>query len=280
MTTSFGLPEIGILAYPNSQLAAILGLTDIFGEAGRISHELGGGAAPGLRVTHWRIASDGRTVECIFDTHGGTATRPTVVIAPPTLKGRPERHSALTMWLCGLHEAGTTLYAVCGGTFVLAETGLLRGRRATTHWSYAEDLARLFPDIHVEADRLIIDDGDIVTAGGMMAWADVGLRLVERFLGVSVMLATARYFLIDPAAREQRFYSSFSPNLRHGDEAVLKVQHRLQKEGGRDLNVAAMAAYAGWRNAHSCGAFERRRDSIPPNIARICASAKRARCWN
>lgn len=59
------------------------------------------------------------------------------------------------------------------------------------------------------------------------------------------MLATARYFLIDPAGREQLFYSVFSPRLRHGDEAVLKVQHWLHKEGAREVNLAAMAACAG-----------------------------------
>jgi AraC-like DNA-binding protein len=59
------------------------------------------------------------------------------------------------------------------------------------------------------------------------------------------MLATARYFLIDTAGREQRFYSSFSPRLNHGDDTVLRVQHWLQKKGVRDVTLMGMAAYAG-----------------------------------
>lgn len=78
-----------------------------------------------------------------------------------------------------------------------------------------------------------------------MAWTDLGLRLIDRFLGASVTLAVARYFLIDTAGREQRFYGSFSPRFHHGDEAVLKVQHWLQKEGVRAVTLAAMAAHAG-----------------------------------
>jgi transcriptional regulator GlxA family with amidase domain len=85
----------------------------------------------------------------------------------------------------------------------------------------------------------------MITAGGIMAWTDLGLRLIDRFLGPSVMLATARYFLIDAAGREQRFYSSFSPRLNHGDEAVLRVQHWLQKNGLRHVTLVDMAAYAG-----------------------------------
>jgi len=247
MATDGAQTEIAILAYPNSQLAAIHGLTDIFIEASRISCELCSIAAHTLRVTHWRIALDGKTMECSLDTGAEHPTRPAVVIAPPTLKGppEPEAERPLARWLRERHAEGATLCSICGGAFLLAETGLLRDRRATTHWSYAEELARRFPEIRIDADRLIIDDGDIVTAGGIMAWTDVSLRLIDRFLGPSVMLATARYFLIDTAGREQRFYSSFSPRLTHGDEVVLRVQHWLQKKGVRDVTLAAMAAYAG-----------------------------------
>jgi transcriptional regulator GlxA family with amidase domain len=247
MAAGDALTEIGILAYPDSQLAAIYGLTDLFVEASRISQELGGTTTQTLRVTHWQIALDGTQVECGLDTHAGRPPSPTVLIAPPSLKAplSPEASRELASWLRDRHAEGATLCSICAGAFLLAETGLLRNRRATTHWSHAEELTRRFPEIRIDAERLIIDDGDIVTAGGVMAWMDLGLRLVDRFLGPAVMLATARYFLIDPAGREQRFYGSFTPRLRHGDEAVLKVQHWLQREGGRGVNLAAMAAYAG-----------------------------------
>ncbi|HVY17259.1 MAG TPA: GlxA family transcriptional regulator [Rhodopila sp.] len=239
--------EIGILIYPDSQLAGVHGLTDLFVEASRISRDLGGAEAPVLRVTHWEMGREmGRdAVERVFDTHPAAASRPVVLIAPPTLKGPPKTPAAMVAWLRARHAAGTTVCSVCGGTFVLAEAGLLQGRVVTTHWNWAGELAERYPDIHVDADRLIIDDGDIVTAGGLMAWTDLGLRLIDRFLGPSVMVATARFFLIDPADREQRFYSSFSPRLHHGDEAILKVQHWLQKDGGRNADTAAMAGVAG-----------------------------------
>ena len=187
-------------------------------------------------------------MECSLDTEVERPTRPAVIIAPPPLTGPPaqdEPAQALARWLRDKQAEGATLCSICGGAFLLAETGLLRDRRATTHWSYADEFARRFPEIHVDSGRLIIDDGDIITAGGIMAWTDLGLRLIDRFLGPSVMLATARYFLIDAAGREQRFYSSFSPRLNHGDEAVLRVQHWLQKNGLRHVTLVDMAAYAG-----------------------------------
>src|SRR3546814_19670559 len=83
----------------------------------------------------------------------------------------------------------------------------------------------------MEADRMVVDDGDIVPACGLMAWTDLGLRIVERLLGPTVMMETARFLLIDPAGREQKHYASFAPKLTHGDEAISKVQHWLQAKG-------------------------------------------------
>jgi len=147
--------------------------------------------------------------------------------------------------LVAWHAEGTLLCSVCAGAFLLAGTGLLDGRAATTHWTYAEALAARFPKLRVDVDKLVIDDGDIITAGGLLAWTDLGLKLVDRLLGPTVMLETARFLLVDPAGREQRFYSSFSPRLQHGDAAVLKVQRWLQTQEGAKASVPAMAALAG-----------------------------------
>jgi transcriptional regulator GlxA family with amidase domain len=143
------------------------------------------------------------------------------------------------------HEAGTTLCSICAGAFLLAETGLLAGRQATTHWIYANDLAKRFPGIRVDADQLVIDDGDIMTAGGVMAWTDLGLKIVDRLLGSTVMLETARFLLVDPPGREQRYYSNFSPILHHGDKSILNVQHWLQKKGAKDADLSSMSEKAG-----------------------------------
>jgi transcriptional regulator GlxA family with amidase domain len=85
---------------------------------------------------------------------------------------------------------------------------------------------------------------DIICAGGMMAWADLGLRLVDRFLGSTIMLETACFLLVDSPGREQRYYSVFSPNLTHGDIAILKVQHWLQTTGAKDMTLATPVSRA------------------------------------
>ncbi len=249
MTTSPTIiAEIGIILYPDVQLAAVYGLTDLFRIAGEMSAARGGPAAPVIRVSHWRQAGDGADIVCSFDSHPGPEHDPGHLIAPPSLvmPGNMQPMQGLAAWMAARHAAGTTLCSVCAGAFVLGETGLLEGRPATTHWAFAEALATRFPAIRVETDRMVIDDGDIITAGGILAWADLGLTLVERLLGPSVMLATARFLLVDPPGRTQRPYGGFVPRLSHGDAAILKVQHWLQATGAKDTGaVPALAKRAG-----------------------------------
>ncbi|MER9417276.1 GlxA family transcriptional regulator [Mesorhizobium sp. M0306] len=249
MTAARDLVEIGLVLYPGVQEAAVLGLTDLFMLANRLAVERSPEAAR-LRVSHWRLQES--AVIRVFDSEPGDSgpTRgngPAMVILPPTLLQPISREAAAPYagWLRDRHTAGATLGSVCAGAFVLAETGLLSGRAATTHWAYRDALALRFPDILLDADRLVIDDGDIITAGGYMAWTDLGLKLVDRVLGSAVMMDTARFMLVDPPGREQRFYSPFAPRLTHDDEAILKVQHWLQANGARDVTLGAMAEHAG-----------------------------------
>lgn len=230
--------EVGIVLYPGVQLAAVHGLTDLF----QIADRLGGPGA--LRVTHWQLDGDPAAMTCMFDSHPALPTAPCVLVVPPTLVALPEPApmAAIARWLGERHATGATLASVCSGAFLLAETGLLAGRPAATHWSCAEELAGRFPDIRVETGGRVIDHGDLLTAGGFMAWIDLGLRLVERFLGAAVRRETARFLLVDPAPATSP--TGFVPILSHGDEAILRVQHWLHARDARDVSLGAMAAQA------------------------------------
>ena len=224
---------VGLLLYPGAQAAAVHGLTDLLTVAGRL-------AGTSLRVSHWQPMGAG--LRAAFDT-AAQGPAPAVVVLPPSLGEPPGTTAAITAWLRQQQAGGSILCSVCAGAFLLADAGLLNGRPATTHWSYAETLAARHPAIAVDVDRLIIDDGDIITAGGVMAWTDLGLILVDRFFGPALMMRTAQFFLLDPPGREQRFYARFRPKLDHGDSAILKVQQRLAR--ATDLAVAEMAVEAG-----------------------------------
>jgi transcriptional regulator GlxA family with amidase domain len=235
--------EAGVLLYPGCQAAMVHGMTDLLEIASRFSLQRGG---PPLRVSHWRMRDDG-AFERSYDSRPGGAGLPDAVIVPGRLAGPAGREEAApyARWLRERHAAGATLAANCGGVFLLAATDLLSGRPATTHWQFADAFRESFPDVRLDVDKIVIEDGEIITAGGLMAWTDLGMRLVDRLYGPTIMLETGRFLLIDPAGREQRHYSSFAPRLNHGDEAILKVQHWLQAKEARAVTVAGMARQAG-----------------------------------
>ncbi|MBV8625490.1 MAG: GlxA family transcriptional regulator [Herbaspirillum sp.] len=241
--------QVGVVQYPGSSLSAIHGLGDLFAFANRFAAEQQGNGGPFIRVSHWRSKASGkapvRVDENASDT--GSTEQLTVVILPPRLGEQITRAEALPYldWLRENHGNGTLLSSVCGGAFLLAETGLLAGRPVTTHWAHAELFRHRFPDVQLDTDKLVIDDGDIISAGGVMAWVDLGLWLVNRFFGETVMGQTAHFMLADPPAREQRFYSTFSPNLMHGDAAVLKVQEWIRSTGAKEVTISALAELAG-----------------------------------
>ena len=235
------MAEIGLLIYPDCQLAAIYGLTDLF----RIAGDWSGDQPRHLRVSHWQASDTG--VVCIWDSHPGAPHRLGHVIAPPSII-MPERMAPApeaALWLRAQHAAGATLCSVCAGAFLLAETGLIDGRRATTHWAFAQQLARRFPKVHLAEQHMVLDEGDIITAGGILAWADLGLTLVQRLLGPATMLATARFLLISPPRQSQRAFAQFIPRFDHGDDAIRQSQHYIHAHAATLTGVADLQATAG-----------------------------------
>ncbi len=238
--------EIGLLLYPGVQLAAVYGLGDLFTVANRMAASQQREGVDRLRVSHWQVDDAGR-IRRVFDSEPQTAGAPQVVILPPCLDAVADYalETAYCTWLTSLHASGVTLASVCAGAFALAEAGLLDGRSVTTHWALAGELAERYPDVRVLPERMVVDDGDLITAGGLMAWTDLGLALVTRLLGPTIATETARFLVVDLNRESQRQFSSFVPGFDHGDAAVLAVQHWLQGSAMADATLAGMAARAG-----------------------------------
>lgn len=240
------LIEIGLLVYPEAQYSAVLGMTDLFGIANRfISEQVDSKGS--IRVSHWKLSTGKTEPTRVFDSMPDGDGTPTILIIPPSLAEPPssELSAPYFGWLRQHHEAGGLLASVCAGAFLLAETGFLDGRSATTHWMYSELFQERFPKVYLDVDRLVVDDGDILTVGGAMAWTDLGLKILDRFVGPTVMIKTARALLVDPPGREQSYYSVFSPKLMHGDMVILKVQHWLQETEAKEVALSQLASVAG-----------------------------------
>lgn len=196
MNPSSPIKTIGLLAYDNMQALDLTGPLDVFGAA----NALASGMSPyDLHV----IGAHTGTVHA----ENGLVVLPACSIedAPPldTLLipgGIGSRlgnaDPQLLAWLRRQAETARRVVSVCTGAYMLAATGLLDDRRVATHWQYAEDLARRFPAIHVEPERLFLRDGRFATSGGLTAGIDLALALVEEDLGAAASLAVARYLVM------------------------------------------------------------------------------------
>lgn len=132
--------------------------------------------------------------------------------------------------------------SVCTGALLLAEAGLLDGRRATTHWAFAADLAARHPAVEVDPDPIFIRDGSLLTSAGVTAGIDLALALAEEDHGAEVALQTARMLVV--YARRPGGQSQFSVQLDRGvasDPPLRDLQAWIAEHPEADLSVAALA---------------------------------------
>ena len=172
-------------------------------------------------------------------------TTPPDLLLIPGGEGARRRDPDLVGWLREHAPKARRLASVCTGTFLLAEAGLLAGRRVTTHWAYCAALAAQYPDVTVDPDPIFIKGGDLATSAGITAGIDLALAFVEDDLGRDAALAVARelvVFLRRPGSQAQ-FSAQLSAQV--ADRAPLReVQQWIAEHPAADLSVDALAEKA------------------------------------
>lgn len=179
------------------------------------------------------------------------------LIVPGGLGSRAaSRDEALLVWIAGTSGRARRTASVCTGAFVLAAAGLLRGRRATTHWAAAGELARQYPDVLVEADPIFLRDGDVWTSAGVTAGMDLALALVEEDHDRATALAIARQlvlFLRRPGNQSQFSATLAAQHPRR--EPLREVQRQVVEDVAGEHTVEAMAERAHMSARHFARAF-------------------------
>ncbi|MGE6781682.1 GlxA family transcriptional regulator [Ensifer adhaerens] len=234
---------IVMVALPGVQLLDVSGPLDVFAEAnaqvGRGAYRLLVAAAePGpLRSSSGvRLMAD-RTIGRNFD----EAIDTLLVAGCPNATDVPADGVVLD-WL--RHRAPTVrrFGSVCSGAFFLAAAGLLDGRRVTTHWAVAEELARRFPDVTVDEDSIHVSDGPVRTAAGVTAGLDLALALVEEDLGHEVAKRVASQlvmFFRRPGGQMQ--FSRKGEAAPAGRSALQELQRWIAANPAQDHSVASLA---------------------------------------
>ena len=152
-----------------------------------------------------------------------------------------QHETAMIKWIRKQYDRGADVASMCLGAFVLASTGLLDGKRATTHWMGAAYFKQLFPKVKLEDDKVIIDEGRIYTSGAAFSFTSLMIYLIEKFCGRDMALAAAKVFMIQVHDSSQHSFSIFNLQRNHEDYAIGRVQDYIEKNYDELLTINGLA---------------------------------------
>ncbi|SFC47811.1 Transcriptional regulator GlxA family, contains an amidase domain and an AraC-type DNA-binding HTH domain [Parapedobacter composti] len=149
---------------------------------------------------------------------------------PVDLTKALDENNCFIPWLHRQHALGATLASNCTGAFLLAASGLLNDRKATTHVDAADKLAACFPKIRLQKDAVVAYDANIYTSGGATSGFHLKLALIQKYCGREMAVRIAKVFAIDMDRENQAHFSHFDPIESHDDELVMRVQHKIKNQ--------------------------------------------------
>ena len=234
--------EVLIVAVPETAGSALYGMLDVLLAAGSIWQDLVRSDTP-QALFSVRIVSPvcepftcGNRIPVRPDVCLATDPAAPVVILPEIWLGPDEvfhgRYPDLMDWIRSQYRQGATLYSACSGAVMLAETGLLDGCEATSHWGYQDLFSRQYPRVSFRPEpNLVFSDraGRIVTAGGTTSWHDLAMHIIARHASPGEALRIAKVYLLKWHAEGQLPYASLVRNSPHADAVVRACQNWLSE---------------------------------------------------
>jgi transcriptional regulator GlxA family with amidase domain len=247
-----------LVAVPEATGSALYGMLDVLSAAGIVWPALVGDGPETPLIRPRILAPDPGPLTCmnripvVPDLDLGEDPQPDLVILPEIWL-RPEesiagRYPALIEWLRRTYRRGATIYSACSGVVILAESGLLSGREATSHWAYEELFRRQYPDVTFRAAPNLVyaeRSGRIVTAGGTTSWHDLAIHIIARHCGPGEALRIAKVYLLKWHGEGQSPYTPLIRRHHHADAAVRACEDWLKANFRGDNPVGRAVARSG-----------------------------------
>lgn len=168
------------------------------------------------------------------------------LIIIPALQGEIKKQLELNKefipWLIKQHKKGAQLASLCIGSFLLAATGLLKGKNCATHWVAAESFKNMFPEINVVTDKIITDEQGIYSSGGAYSSLNLILYLIEKFAGREAAIYCSKIFQIEIERNSQSSFMIFNAQKDHEDEPIKIAQEYIEKNVQEKIAVDQLAA--------------------------------------
>ena len=235
--------KVAILVMDNSLVSAVTGLDDIFNINNNYVKEDSEVEFTTSYVCIERLSESSNSKVILKTQVISDKDEFDIIILPPMsadkelLKSFPK----LNQWLISMYHKGSLLSAACVGSFLLAHTGLLDNKRATTHWLLEDEFKSIFKNVILNSEKILIDEGRIITAGGVTAYIDLALYLIERFNSGSSANRCANLLLVDRGRDSQRCYKDLSINFLVDDEEIKELLEWMKKNLDKELSSKSLS---------------------------------------
>ena len=155
-----------------------------------------------------------------------------------------EREKKLIDWIKWQYHEGAEVASICLGAFILASTGLLNGKCATTHWLGVDYFKEMFPDVKLVDDKIIVDNGKLYTCGGAFSFTSLMIYLIEKYCGHQAAVTMSKVFLVHVHDTQQTSYSILSLQSRHNDKQIKLVQKYIEENYMNSMKIETLARIA------------------------------------
>lgn len=144
-------------------------------------------------------------------------------------------------WITKHYMKGAELVSFCVGAFFLAATGLLNGKQCATHWRFANEFRKMFPEAHLVDDKIMTEDRGIYTSGGAYSYTNLLLYLVEKHAGREIAVVISKMFMIDIDRHSQSPFIMFRGQKEHEDHLIIKAQDFIESNFQEKITIDQLA---------------------------------------
>jgi transcriptional regulator GlxA family with amidase domain len=183
-----------------------------------------------------------------FSVHADALTKEvhkTDLIVIPALSGdmanAVQLNKKFIPWIVEQYSKGAEVASLCIGAFLLASTGLLKGKQCSTHWLYASDFRNMFPEVELVDGSIITEEQGIYSSGGAASYWNLLLYLIEKYTSREIAILASKYFAIDIDRNSQSFFMMFNGQKDHEDDAIKKAQDFIEKNYQEKISVDQLA---------------------------------------
>lgn len=154
-----------------------------------------------------------------------------LVIVPAlsgNMKNAIEINKDFIPWIVEQYKNGAEVASLCIGAFLLAATGLMKGKQCSTHWLYANEFKTMFPDVKLAGDKIVTEQNGLYSSGGASSYWNLLLYLVEKYTDRETAILASKFFLLDIGRKSQSPFTIFRGQKEHDDEEVKKAQEYIE----------------------------------------------------